>query len=300
MDEHLNISFAEAFHTEFANYSCLHELGRGGTAETYLALCRSGSLRGQFFAVKVFRRVSRPEWRANFLQEAKFLQGCEHPAVMRVFDKGVFRDEYPFVVAEYLPDTLKRTLRTNPNMIEKMMYAVQLVSALEYLSDPVVMVVHRDIKPANIFIKGRSCVLGDFGLVKRLNVEAADDREMLIASIGPRMPRYYRTPDLVAYYKGGPIPTGKSDVYQLGLVLAELFSGANPQKPMVTENFEEPIALNPFEVQGGQGAPITNLLMDMLREDPADRPTAAELMPSWQGLFISAARALHARDGRFI
>src|SRR5207302_4112572 len=104
--------------------------------------------------VKLFRRLSKPEWLANFLEEIKFLQGCDHPAVMRVFDEGVFLDKHPFVVAEYLPGTLGNVLRTNPTMMAKMASAIQMISALEYLSRPDISVVHRDIKPANVFIKG--------------------------------------------------------------------------------------------------------------------------------------------------
>jgi serine/threonine protein kinase len=187
-------------------------------------------------------------------------------------------------------------------MMAKMAYAVQLISALEYLSHPDVMVVHRDIKPANVFIKGGSCVLGDFGLVKRLNVntDAEQDREMLKISVGPRMPRHYRTPDLVEYYKGGLGPTVKSDVYQLGLLFAEMFSGLNPQKPMVDGDYTEPIELRPFYIAGGLGGPIKNLLMPMLETMPANRPTAAELMPPWQGLFLETAKRSHALNGSIV
>src|SRR5262249_27408858 len=201
-----------------SDYTCLQRLGMGGTAETYLMLATSGLLRGQIFAVKVFRRQSKPEWRANFLDEIKFLQSCDHPAVMRVFDEGLYLDQYPFVVAEYLPGTLRNVLRTSPLMMAKMGYAVQMLSALEFLATAAVSVVHRDIKPANVFIKGGSCVLGDFGLMKRTKADTTVDREMIKESLGPRMPRGYRTPDLIEYLKGGPAPTDKSDIYQLGLV----------------------------------------------------------------------------------
>ena len=209
MDEYLNLRFPEVIKSQTADYTCLQRLGVGGTAETYLMLASAGPLRGQLFAVKVFRRLSKPDWRQNFLNEVKFLQGCSHPAVMRVFDEGLYLDAHPFVVVEYLPNTLANVLRTAPLMMAKMAYAVQLLSALEYLSLPDNTVVHRDIKPANVFIKGGSCVLGDFGLMKRLSVNRELDQELLKASVGPRMPRNYRTPDFVEYYKGGPVPTAK-------------------------------------------------------------------------------------------
>jgi serine/threonine protein kinase len=132
-----------------------------------------------------------------------------------------------------------------------------------------VSVVHRDIKPANVFIKGGSCVLGDFGLMKRLQVDRELDEELLKASIGPRMPKNYRTPDLVDYFKGGPVPTGKSDVFQLGLVFAEMFSGVNPQKRLTSGDYAEPIDLQPFYIPGGLGAPIKKQIMPMLELDPA-------------------------------
>jgi serine/threonine-protein kinase len=103
-----------------------------------------------------------------------------------------------------------------------------LLSALRYLASSRPPVVHRDVKPQNIFIKGRSCVLGDFGLMKVLNGSEEMDREVFRESTGPGMPYYYRTPDLIAYAKGEANITPKSDVFQLGLVAAELFTGWNP------------------------------------------------------------------------
>jgi serine/threonine protein kinase len=283
-----------------SDYTCLQKLGWGGTAETYLMLATAGPLRGQLFAVKIFRRLSKPEWRAKFLAEIQFLKTCSHPAIMRVFDEGLYLDEHPFVVAEYLPSTLGNVLRTAPTMMAKMGYAVQMLSALEYLAAESIAVVHRDIKPANVFIKGGSCVLGDFGLMKQFKVDPQVDLEKWKASIGPRMPRNYRTPDLIAYFMQGPPPTDKSDVYQLGLLFAEMFSGSNPQKPMSANDFTEPIELRNFYIEGGLGKPIKDLVMPMLNPEPASRPSAAELINPWQSLFLEAAKRAHALDGRVV
>ncbi len=301
MEDYLNLPFRTVLQSQRgSDYTCLQRLGMGGTAETYLMLAVSGPLRGQLFAVKVFRRLSKPEWRANFLDEIQFLQGCDHPAVMRVFDEGLYLDQHPFVVAEYLPGTLGNVLRTAPTMMAKMGYALQMLSALEYLAAEAVAVVHRDIKPANVFIKGGSCVLGDFGLMKRLKIDPGVDREMMKASIGPRMPRNYRTPDLIDYFKGGPPPTEKSDVYQLGLLFAEMFSGSNPQKPMTAGDFTEPIELKPFFIEGGLGRPIKDRIQPMLTDDPAGRPSAAQRVGPWQDQFLEAARRAHALEGRVV
>ena len=59
--------------------------------------------------------------------------------------------------------------------------------------------------------------------------EKEKDRKSIIQSKEPGLPFFYRTPDLVDYINGKSDLTTKSDVYQLGLVAAELFTGRNPQ-----------------------------------------------------------------------
>lgn len=77
-----------------------------------------------------------------------------------------------------------------------------------------------------------------------------------------------------------------------------MFSGANPQKPMETGDFAEPVELRDFFIEGGLGAPLKDLIMPMLHFDPAKRPTAAELILPWQSLFLEAAKRSHSLDGR--
>jgi serine/threonine protein kinase len=301
MDEYLNLGFKQGLTAgSGTTYVSLQRLGRGGTAETYLVLATSGpSWRGQLFALKIFRRISKPDWRANFLGEIAFLRTCNHPAVMRVFDEGLYLEDRPFVVVEYLPQTLAGVLGTAPSMVERLSYTLQLLSALEYLARPEVSVVHRDVKPPNIFIKGGACVLGDFGLVKHLKPDPDADREMLKESLGPRMPRFYRTPDLVEYLKGGPAPTPKSDVFQLGLVLAEMFTGSNPQVPLPGNDFTAPVQLDPLGyIPGGMGKMIKDAIEPMLDPSPDTRPSASELLGRWQELFLEAAKRAHALEGR--
>ncbi len=208
-------------------YQIIQLLGAGGNAVTYLVVSTSDAYRGIPFALKIFRRLSKPERRNSFLQEVEFLREQNHPAIMRIFDEGNFRyaaggikNEYPFVVAEYLPNTLHQVMRSgSTSLAERVSFSVQLLSALTFLQHAEHPVVHRDIKPQNIFVKGKSCVLGDFGLMKILDKTIADDQLTFKESIGPGMPFYYRTPDLVAYAKDGTPLTTKTDVFQLGLVL---------------------------------------------------------------------------------
>jgi serine/threonine protein kinase len=139
--------------------------------------------------------------------------------------------------------------------------------------------------------------LGDFGLIKHVDVETGEDRETLKESIGVGMPFLYRTPDQVAYLKGESVVTTKSDVFQLGLVLAELFSGRNPEKP--AEDYAAKVELDPLGwIPGSLGSIIAGIINRMLELDPSKRDRACRLLDPWDGIFRTAVSRSHALDGR--
>ncbi len=284
-------------------YNNLQWLGRGGNAVTWLMLAGSGPLKGTPFAVKIFRRVSKPERRESFINEMKFLRECDHPGIMRTFDEGVYREDHPFVVAEYLPQTVGKTIRAGTtSMVEKLSFMMQLLSTLEYLAGLPTPVIHRDIKPQNVFVKGGACVLGDFGLMKRLDEIDDDSPENIFKrSAGPGMPFYYRTPDQVAYARNETELTVASDVFQLGLVAAELFTGRNPEKRAAHDDFLSDVVLEQLRfVPGSSGGIIAGLIRDMLEINPANRPLAGLLLEQWRGVFFNVALQQSAIEGRVL
>jgi serine/threonine protein kinase len=287
-------------------YNALQRLGSGGNAVTYLMMADGGPHQGLCFAVKVFRRVSRPERRGSFLSELKFLRSCDHCGIMRVHDEGVYREDHPFLVAEYLPRTLMDVIRGGAStLVEKLSYVLQLLSTLGYLDQLETPVIHRDIKPQNIFVKGRSCVLGDFGLMKRVTRdEDLEARQAAIReSVGPGMPFFYRTPDLVAYARGESDLSTSSDVFQVGLVAVQLFSGRNPEVPAENDDFLSEVQLQPAQswasqIPVGFRGSIVNLLESMLDVDAQRRPVATDLLRPWRGLFFAVAEQQQALEGR--
>ncbi len=282
-------------------YNNLQFLGRGGNAVTYLMLADGGPYRGNPFAVKIFENVPRPERRESFFKEIEFLRECDHPGVMRIYDEGTYRDEYPFVVAEYLPSTLRDVIRSrSASMVEKLSFATQLVSSLQYLDALDPPVIHRDIKPQNIFIKGKSCVLGDFGLMKRLDgIPENDSSRFLKESVGLGMPFFYRTPDLVAYARGESYPTTKSDIFQLGLVLSELFSGRNPQHRAEYDDPLSDVVLDSIAfIPGASYELIRDPISSMLQFNPGDRPALEDLLARWRDVFFHFAEIVNDVEGR--
>jgi serine/threonine protein kinase len=166
-------------------------------------------------------------------------------------------------------------------------------------------VIHRDIKPENIFVRGETCYLGDFGLMKRKGEEGDGEMTSFYRSDDVAMNKYrYRTPDLVKYEREDidEIPI-ESDVFQLGLVLIELFTenNWNPQQPTeepLSDVEIDPQAYEYIRIPEGMGGGIGNLLSDMITIDHSDRPMASELMDSWMGIFRDAAEMSQDLHGR--
>lgn len=282
------------------NYRVLQILGSGGNSLVFLVLALNGETHGVLFALKVFTKLSKPQRLERFEQEAEFLRVCTHPAIMRIYDNGTYPDKwerYPFVIVDYLPQTLDQLISRTTTTAERVSYTLQLLSALAYLDHHNPSVVHRDVKPKNIFVKGRSCVLGDFGLMKFLNENDDIDREIYREAAGPGMPYYYRSPDLVAYAKGEAQLTTKSDVFQLGLVVAEMFTGTNPSEP--PKEILDPVILHQLgPISGALGLRIQELIQQMLLFDEQKRPRAVDLVDPWEGIFREVVTQSHDLDGR--
>lgn len=275
-------------------YEEIDSAGKGGIGKVSVVLATSGIRKGVLFAIKVFRAdfPAKEMWKQAFMREVHVLRDSDHPAIVRVFDEGVVEDGRPFLVMEYLPHTLWGAMqRAELDELGKLSIVMHLLSALNYLSRRDPYIVHRDIKPKNVFLKAGSCVLGDFGVVFQ-DVEyaqqGASDRPI------PAMAQRYRTPELVAFHNGGPIPPPASDVFQLGLVAAELFTGKNPLRHAGPS---QPVELEPLgEVPGPLGSSLRALLEEMLVLDTAARLPASRLLPRWLDLYRTAIRRENARQ----
>jgi eukaryotic-like serine/threonine-protein kinase len=268
-------------------YEPVGRAGVGGIGKVSVALATTGPNKGVLFAVKVFSPNSREkeDWRQAFMREVHVLRDCNHPAIVKVFDEGVLGDGRPFFVMEYLPRTLWEAMKDGSlDELGRVNVVTQLLSALDYLSRRDPYVVHRDIKPRNIFLKAGTCVLGDFGLIFQ-------DLAPVGAGPGgaiPAMAQMYRTPELIEYQVSGKRPPPASDVFQLGLVATELFTGKNP---LLAGGPKSPVKLEPVgDLPGPVGESIKARLEEMLVIKTEARLPVRRLLPRWLDLYRTVVR----------
>jgi len=251
-------------------YRVVQPIGAGKNAQAFLCMLTSSVNAGCFFALKVLQRPYEEDNLRRFESEVTALSRLQHPAILQIVDSGVFRTfelEYPFFLCRYYPETLGVAARRGLQLTRKLAIAMQLISGLAYLEEQ--GVVHCDVKPDNVFVGGFDCVLADFGLAKLPSAAGTSNLEPSL--------HHYRSPDLAA----GGVATTKSDVFQLGLVLAELFTGKNICVPAT--NGGDPVTLMQLpEIHGNQSASIRSILLDMLCMNPANRPNASDVRDRWQ------------------
>ncbi len=242
-------------------------LGRGGMGEIY----RADDLRlGQPVALKFL-----PEFLANnpgglmrLRDEVRTARQVSHPNVCRVHDLNE-ADGHHFVVMEYvdgedLASLIRRIGRLPRDKAVEI--ARQICAGLQAAHDRGVL--HRDLKPANIMIDGHGRVrLTDFGL-------AGVAGEIRHADVRAGTPAYM-APEQLA----GKEVTTRSDVYALGIVLYEMFTGKRVWKDgspdEITRQRSGATPVRPSSIAADFDPAVERAILRCLQDDPAERPISA-------------------------
>jgi eukaryotic-like serine/threonine-protein kinase len=192
------------------------EIGVGGMAVVY----RASDLELQeTVALKVFKQPEAdPAALDRFRQELKLSRQLVHPNIARLYDIGVHAG-LRYISMELLEGiTLETRLLRPIDVSEGLSYLVQACAGLQAAHDR--GVIHRDVKPANLFILDDGTVkVMDFGIAKR---SAAPG--MTVAGMVVGTPEYM-APEQV---QGSGEVTPAADLYALGVVAYEMFTGRRP------------------------------------------------------------------------
>ena len=214
--------------TRIGPYEIQSPLGAGGMGEVYRA--RDTRL-GRDVAIKVLPEAFArdAERLRRFETEARAIAALNHPNILSIHDIGT-SDGAPYLVSECLEGhSLRQELDSGALPVRRAVeYGTQIAQGLAAAHDK--GIIHRDLKPDNIFVTqdGRVKIL-DFGLAKlaksepdpnsptTISATAAPQTStgMVLGTVG------YMAPEQVR----GESADARSDIFALGTILYEMFSG---------------------------------------------------------------------------
>jgi Protein kinase domain len=234
---------------------------------------------GQTVALKFLPRSLAKTDQAldRFTREVRLARQVSHPNVCRVFDLGEItevgadgkRTELTFLTMEFVDGedlaSLMRRIGKLPSD-KALEIAQQLCAGLAAAHES--GIVHRDLKPANIMLDGRGRVrITDFGLAGLIaEIEGANVRAGTPAYMSPEQ------------FAGGEV-SPKSDVYSLGLVLYEIFTGKRPFNASSIEEMarlrEKNVPTAPSHYVKGLDPLIERVILRCLEKESGKRPASA-------------------------
>ena len=246
-------------------YRLVAMLGKGGMGEVYRAddLTLDQPVALKFLPENV---AADPERLAEFHNELRVARQVTHKNVCRLYDLGEFEGRR-FLTMQYVDgEDLKSLLRRIGRVPEDkaLQLARQLCAGLAAAHEQ--GVVHRDLKPANVLIDGDGhALITDFGLA----VPASDTTSKLAGT------PHYMAPE---QFSGEPASV-KSDLYALGLVLFELFTGRRAHDADTIDQLrhlhESGTVTTPSSVLHDIDPGVERVVLRCLERNPARRPASA-------------------------
>jgi eukaryotic-like serine/threonine-protein kinase len=283
-----NLCLADALWSE--RYQGWAELGRGGSAHVVRTFSRAT---GEDVALKIFHHLTADDGR-RFQQEVRSAQRLTSPYIVRTYsafprgslawiemelvEGGDLRSELERCAAEGRP------LALDDGLAIAQALAAALTTAHE--AD----VVHRDVKPANVLLPrgGRPVAkLGDFGISRILGATRVTATGLMTGT--PQ----FAAPEVAA----GEAARPASDVYSLALTLFLVFSGNRFPFPVGDDasaaqwlrTHREAAAWPLRRLSPDAPEALEKLVADGLAKDPADRPSASEMLDRLAALLANTA-----------
>lgn len=234
----------------------------------------------EIVAVKIIRSDISCEARAvqRFFREAKAAGSLAHPAIVRVLDEGTDVEHY--IVMEFVEGvTIREWVRTfgrAPRTLVPILGDILL--ALHHAHSR--GIIHRDIKPENIIVTPeRRAKLMDFGLARPMNVRGVTITQegAVVGTVA------YMSPEQASGKRGDE----RSDLYSLGVVAYELFSGKRPfssDSPMnvlIKHIQEQPVS--PRRFNPGLLPSVEDVILRLLAKRPEERyPDAMQALDAFK------------------
>ncbi len=221
-------------------YKILQPIGKGGMCQVY-----KGIILGieKEIAIKV---LIDPDLRDRFIHEAGTLARLNHPNIIDIYWIG-FEEDLTYMIMKYIDgENLDEIMNREGKMSLKrgLTFLKPFIGAVSYIHS--MGIVHRDLKPSNIMVDRFGHIyLMDFGLAK---LKSGAKLTQTGTALGTP---YYISPEQI---KGSPNIDFRADIYSIGVMLYEMFTGTVPFKGEVYDIIHKhlntapvsPRALNPM------------------------------------------------------
>jgi len=277
-------------------YELLERLGRGDIVETWKAF---DTQQKRHVAIKILHvnLQADPDFPTRFIRQAQRLTALRHPNIVHMHDFRLSQSsqsETPetvaYMVMDYiegqtLADYIESTSHQGkfPTATEIVRLLIPIGLAIDYAHQQGVM--HGDLKPGNILLDKSNTsvnpmgqpILSDFGMA-----------QILRAPYGPQSgTTFYTSPEEAQGYPGNE----RSDLYSLGVILYELFTGVppfqgdNPADTLKQHMYATPTSpalINPTLLPG-----LTAIILRSLSKDASAR------FPNASAMVVALARAIN-------
>ncbi len=252
-------------------------IGRGGMADVYHG---ADAVLQREIAVKILTDRSEIV-RKRFLREAQSMAHLNHRNIVGVYDAGEDQDQLYIIMELIRGRTLKQASAEGLSYDSSLKIFIELLQALEYAHSQ--SVIHRDVKPANIMIVDNGEVkVMDFGLSRRVSdASSVTQAGEIVGTIA------YLSPERFL----GKVTDHRSDLYSVGCVMYEIFTGdvpfKSPSDDLVSVIFAH-VNETPAPVRNKNpnlSPALERIIMKLLEKDPADRyATAADVITDLENL----------------
>lgn len=252
-------------------YELLERVGMGGMAVVYKAMDK---MLNRYVAVKILREEFKEneEFIRRFKVESQAAASLSHQNIVQIYDVGE-EDGLHYIVMELLEgETLKNYMNSKGGKLsrrEATNFSMQICRALEHAHSK--HVVHRDIKPQNIVLTESGKIkVADFGIARAANnTTTVNSGSYAVGSA------HYLSPEQA---RGG-YTDHRSDIYSLGVVMYEMFTGKLPfdaeeSISVVMQHIhEEPLL--PSEINPDISPGIEAIIMRAMRKEQRLRYASA-------------------------